>query len=64
MTRDKSVSPSCGLLIAGVLLLSLVETGDRMGLITEEEAARPADRHSHELGQNIWHCGKTTNVPL
>lgn len=26
-----------------MLLLSLVETGDRMGLITEDEAAMPVD---------------------
>lgn len=33
--------PSCGLEIAGTPFFNFAETGDRMGLITAEEAARP-----------------------
>lgn len=33
--------PSCGLEIAGTPFFSFAETGDRMGLITAEDAARP-----------------------
>ena len=33
--------------MAGTLLLSLVVTGDRIGLITEEEAASPEVAHTH-----------------